>query len=79
MNEVKIEITGTQGSGKTHLVHIIQEALENHGYLTVAIDAKEFKEDRMIASNDYHDVFIEARQIPVPVAVYEVRKEVSND
>lgn len=78
MNEVKIEITGMQGSGKTHLFNILHQALEAHGYMTVQIDAKEFREDRMIASNDFHDVFIESRQLPVPVSVHEVRKEASH-
>lgn len=61
-HEIKIKISGIQGSGKSRVYEVLGEALEAKGYNTRIFKPTPRAEDSMMASDEYHTIFIECIQ-----------------
>jgi len=54
--KINIKIKGVQGSGKTFLLELIRQSLENQGYHSTRKMPNRKHEDIIDLSNDFHDI-----------------------
>ncbi len=60
--DIFLTIKGKQGSGKTHVIGIIQKALTEAGYSHVNLYPIPFAEDRCMIFDDFHTIHVESIQ-----------------